>query len=128
MARHVVHLKPYSKVYVTRRTVIPPRSETFVQCYVDGPFVDDTVGQIEPLPSDSALYKRGISTIESVNKVSGENTFVGMVNDTDNRVILKRGMKVALFSCLPPGAVVTSGINGLNLSKVSNYRGDAHLV
>ena len=126
MARHVVHLKPYSKVYVTRRTVIPPRSETFVQCYVDGPFVDDTVGQIEPLPSDSTLYKRGLSTIESVNKVSGENTFVGMVNDTDNRVILKRGMKVALFSCLPPGAIVTSGINGLNLPKVSNYRGDAH--
>ena len=121
MARNMVFLKPYSKLYAARRTVIPLRTEVVMPCFVDGPFMDNTVGRIEPLPHDSSLQQKGIVTLESVSKVSGEITYVGLVNDTDARVLLKKGTKVAVFSCLPPGAVVRSYGVGKPIPKLSSY-------
>ena len=106
-ARNIIYIKPYSRIYAAKRTVLAPRSETVVNCVVDGVLPDGTIGQIEPLSAeDSKLHQKGVVTLQSISKVGGERTYIGLVNDTDNRIVVKKGTKLALFMCLPPGTLV----------------------
>ena len=107
-ARNIMHVKPYTKLYVAKRTVLEPFSEKCIECTVDGMLPEGTVGQVESLPTDSTISQRGIGVVPSVSKVNGEFAFIGVVNNTDAQVILKRGTKVALFACLPAGTEVRS--------------------
>ena len=121
-ARNIIQLKPYSTVYAAKRTVLGPRTETIVECDLDGPLPEGTIGLIEPLPQSSTLRERGVSTIESVSKVGGERTYVGLVNDTDRYMVVRKNTKVALFSCLPPGTRIMSGMSDREPPSVGSQR------
>ena len=107
-ACNIMHVKPYTKLYVAKRTVLEPFSEKCVECTVGSLLPEGTVGQVESLPTDSTISQKGLNVVPSVSKVNGECAFIGVVNNTDAQVILKRGTKVALFACLPAGAEVRS--------------------